>query len=211
MDKRTKINRDIVRILYFMAGMFLVGFGFRAQEVYAQYQEKQKEIEAERNLLGNPDFISPLPSIRFLEAEKQPEMKFYTIEEIEAMPISTPSAQVNAHSQVVEYTQLVLKYLPKYYPNVYDQSRMMPVFSCLLRNESGHFLNKGFGDGGRAGGILQFHEPTFKAYRKIMIAKGFVSHVGDRMNPEDAIETMIWAFSDGRGNAWGPYARKECR
>lgn len=81
---------------------------------------------------------------------------------------------------------------------------------CLLYKETGYGSNKGFGDGGKAGGILQFHEPTYIGFRKIMMAQGLVKEIGSRMNQKDAIETTMWAIANGRELNWGPVLRKEC-
>lgn len=195
IDRRKKAYRQILILVVLISGI-LIGAVMNKAQAYAN--EKQKEIESQW-IFGNPDFLSPEGNISIEIKENNGWIPAPKLTEQE------PTNPVEA------YTKLVLKYLPKYYPDVKDQSRIMPVFSCLLRNESGHYINKGFGDGGKAGGIVQFHESTYIGYRKIMMENGHVDHMGDRMDPEDAIETMIWAFSDGRGEAWGPFLRGECK
>lgn len=105
----------------------------------------------------------------------------------------------------------VEKTVDRFAKNESQKSYLLYLSHCLLFRESKHWENQNFGDGGLAGGPLQFHEATYQAYRKEMIKKGLVDHVGSRLNLEDSIETMIWAVMDGRGTAWGPIKRGECK
>jgi len=189
--KTMEVWKDqIYMILCLILGMLITGILLTTAE---RIKENRERIEAQY-IFGKPGIKSP----------------------INIPLISTPSAKSKINitkegkNPVVEYTKIALKYLPKYYPRVIEQSQIMPVFSCLLRNETGHGMDKSCGDGGRACGVVQFWKDTYVSYRRIMIGRGLVKHIGSRMNPEDAIETMIWAFSDGRGRAWGPFLRGEC-
>lgn len=104
----------------------------------------------------------------------------------------------------------VHKYIEKYFVDHHRRSEMKMIMHCLLHRESAHQeldANGGHGDGGRAGGILQFHQPTWNGYRKIMIDRGHITETGSRYNAEQGIETTIWAISDGRAKAWGPIYR----
>lgn len=99
----------------------------------------------------------------------------------------------------------------EFYKSPGDRSHMRSVMHCLLYKETKHNYSKGHGDGGKAGGPLQFHQPTWDGYRKIMIKEGYATEVGSRYDLKEAIRTTVWAFQDGRGKAWGPYLRKECQ
>lgn len=105
--------------------------------------------------------------------------------------------------------QMVEKHSTKYSDRL-GKSHTKALLHCLLNKESHYGEDKGMGDGGLAGGILQFHESTYIGYRKIMIKSGLVKSIGDRFDYENAIETTAWAINDGRGNAWGPILRGEC-
>lgn len=88
-------------------------------------------------------------------------------------------------------------------------NRCKAMMHFLAYREAGYGSNKSCGDGGLACGIMQFHEATYKSYRKIMIKLGHVSHEGSRWNEYDAIETTAWSISTGREKAWGPILRGE--
>lgn len=103
------------------------------------------------------------------------------------------------------------KYTDKYFESNSQRSEVRMIMQCLLHRESGHQPhdeNGPHGDGGKAGGILQYHAPTWIAYRKIMMDEGLISEISSRYNPEQAIETTVWAISTGRAYAWGPVLRK---
>jgi hypothetical protein len=102
------------------------------------------------------------------------------------------------------------KYTDKYFETNTRRSEVRMLMHCLLHRESGHQAhdeNGPHGDSGKAGGILQFHQPTWEGYRKKMMNAGLVEEIGSRYNPEQAIETTVWAISTGRAYAWGPVAR----
>lgn len=103
------------------------------------------------------------------------------------------------------------KYVRKYFKTDYEISKMKQIAHCLLLCESKHGTDDGMGDNGRAGGILQFHEPTYIANRQRMMKLELVDHLGNRFDDEDAIETAVWMWSQGQLNQWGPYSRGECR
>ena len=86
-------------------------------------------------------------------------------------------------------------------------SEVRMIMHCLLHRESGHAGSNRCGDSGLACGPLQFHNPTWKAYRKIMIDRGEATEIGDRHDLRMAIWTTVWAISDGRATAWGPISR----
>lgn len=91
-----------------------------------------------------------------------------------------------------------------------NEQKLKDILHCLYIRETNYWTNKGFGDNGRAGGPLQFHEPTYVSYRRLMAKDGLVTDVGSRMDLYDATETTAWALVSGRGRAWGPILRKEC-
>jgi hypothetical protein len=81
----------------------------------------------------------------------------------------------------------------------------------LLLREQNYGGSNNCGDSGKACGPLQFHEPTYIGYRKIMIQRRLIDIVGSRFNMDNAIETAAWAINDGREGAWGPIARGEIK
>lgn len=106
---------------------------------------------------------------------------------------------------------LVAKYAQRYGSTPSEVNHIKVLLHCLLFRETGYGSNKGHGDNGKAGGPLQFHQPTWDSYRKIMQQRGLVTEIGSRYDMAQAIETTAWAISDGRAKAWGPVLRGECR
>lgn len=93
----------------------------------------------------------------------------------------------------------------------YKQSEALMIMHCLLHMESGHTPlqeDDTHGDGGRAGGSLQFHQGTWDGFRKIMVDQGLAEEIGSRYDMKEAIRTTVWAIADGRANNWGPILRK---
>jgi len=88
-----------------------------------------------------------------------------------------------------------------------QRSEVRMIMHCLLNRESKHNYSKGKGDGGKAEGILQYHEGTWIGYRKIMIEKGLATEIGSQYDNKEAIRTTVWAISDKRATAWGPILR----
>jgi len=111
----------------------------------------------------------------------------------------------------VDYSDLVEKYAQKYAKDEYQRYKLIYQLHCLLWHESNHYLNKGYGDDGKAGGPLQYWQGTWVSFRKQMIKLGLITEIGDRENPEQAIETTAFALSRGYGDNWGPIKRGECR
>lgn len=101
------------------------------------------------------------------------------------------------------------KYVDKYFEG-YKRSEMRMIMHCLLHRESGHQAHDAtgpHGDGGRAGGSLQYHQPTWERMRKQMIKEGLAEEIGSRYDMEAAIETTVWAIKAGRAKEWGPILR----
>lgn len=93
----------------------------------------------------------------------------------------------------------------------YQRSEAEMIMHCLLHWESGHTPlqeDDTHGDGGRAGGSLQFHQGTWDGFRKIMIKQGHAKEIGSRYDMQEAIRTTVWAISDGRAKNWGPILRE---
>jgi hypothetical protein len=110
-----------------------------------------------------------------------------------------------------DYSFLVETYAQKYAKTKQQKLYLTYQLHCLLRKESFYYENKGHGDGGLAGGVLQYHQATWNAFRNEMIRKGLVKEVGSRYDVEQAIETTAYALANGKENHWGPVARGECR
>ncbi len=119
-----------------------------------------------------------------------------------AEPTPTPTLTID---------QLVDKYATTYTQNESQKSWMKAIVHFLLYKESKHGADKQQGDGGLAGGPLQFHETTYVGFRRIMIDRGLTTYIGSRFDLNDAIETAIWAIADGRENNWGPIVRGEIK
>lgn len=103
--------------------------------------------------------------------------------------------------------ELVGFYVDEYFNNASQRSEMRMIMHCLLHRESRHDSDKTHGDGGRAGGPLQFHSPTWEGYRRKMIDEGLVIEIGSRYDLEQAIHTTVWAIKNHRSLAWGPILR----
>lgn len=103
----------------------------------------------------------------------------------------------------------VNKYVDKYM--THDKEYTKYKLRCLYWKESRNGTSDAHGDNGMAGGPLQFWQETYNNYRKIMIKRGLVTEIGSRYDLENAIETTVWAISDGRELAWGPILRGECK
>lgn len=91
-----------------------------------------------------------------------------------------------------------------------NYSKLKNILHCLLNYETKHNYGRGMGDGGLAGGILQFHESTWNRMRKQMIKAGLITDISSRFDDKDAIYTMAWALVQGRGKEWGPILRNDC-
>jgi len=183
----------------------LIGAGINEQK---HRHEIFQDYLLENQIFGSPEMLSPEGNIPLSLTRRLPWVQGWVRE---ALAASESAVVVVRDNPISLHTNLVLKHLPKYYPKLSDQSRMMPVFSCLLRNEASHGMNKSCGDAGKACGPVQFHAPTYTSYRARMMKLGLVDHMGDRLDAEDAIETMIYMFSIGQGRQWGPYSRGECK
>lgn len=118
---------------------------------------------------------------------------------------NTTKVEVDQRDQ--NYDSWVGYYTDKYFTNPTQRSEVRMIMHCLLHRESKHDTDKGHGDGGRAGGPLQYHQLTWNGYRKMMMDKGLVDEIGSRYDQEQAIETTVWAISTGRAKAWGPILR----
>ena len=133
-------------------------------------------------------------------------------------PIVTPLADNTVYaieSQTIEYVEVpqenidtwVGKYVDQYFPKPVQGSEMRMIIQCLLNRESKHDVDKGHGDGGLAGGPLQFHQATWDRMRKQMIESGEATETGSRYDQEQAIKTTVWAIKNGRALEWGPILR----
>lgn len=122
-----------------------------------------------------------------------------------------PELAIATPTPTPKIDDLVDTYSKKYGKTRYQANAIKVKLHFLLLKEQNYGGSNNCGDSGKACGPLQFHEPTYKAYRKIMIKNGFVTELGSRLDMEDAIETTAWAISDGRETAWGPIARGEIK
>jgi len=125
------------------------------------------------------------------------------VQEVEAQEVIPTPAPVSTES----IDELVGKYVDEFFTTRSQRSEVRMIMHCLLNRESKHSEDTGRGDGGKAIGILQFHQPTWNGYRKIMIDRGFAIEIGSPLNVDQAIRTTVWAIKDGRAYAWGPILR----
>lgn len=102
----------------------------------------------------------------------------------------------------------VAEYTDHYFTDGPRRSEVRMIMHCLLNREAGHGQGKGFGDGGLAGGPLQYHQSTWDGFRQIMLQRGLISEIGSRLDLKQAIHTTIWAIADGRAMNWGPILRR---
>lgn len=121
------------------------------------------------------------------------------------------NTEVVAPTPTPKVDDIVDTYAKKYGTTIYRQNRTKAMLHFLLLREQNYGGSTNCGDGGKACGPLQFHEPTYISYRKIMINRGLVTELGSRLDMENAIETAAWAINDGRESAWGPIARGEIK
>jgi hypothetical protein len=93
----------------------------------------------------------------------------------------------------------------EFLPNHKSESLM--IMHCLAHRESGHGASNAHGDGGLAGGPLQFHQETWQRMRGQMIKQGVADEIGSRYDLKEAVRTTAWAIREGRGLEWGPILR----
>jgi len=93
----------------------------------------------------------------------------------------------------------------EFLPNHKSESLM--IMHCLAHRESGHGASNAHGDGGLAGGAMQFHEETWNRMRKQMIKQGYATEIGSRYDLKESIRTTAWAIKEGRALEWGPILR----
>jgi len=87
------------------------------------------------------------------------------------------------------------------------KSESLMIMHCLAHRESGHGVSNSHGDGGLAGGPMQFHEATWQRMRKQMIKQGYAIDIGSRYDLKESIRTTAWAIKEGRALEWGPILR----
>lgn len=135
-------------------------------------------------------------------------------QEVRPAPTMTPEPTKPPEPDDIQKTdKWVGQYVDKYFTSHYGRSRIRATMQCLLAKESQHTFmtaDDHHGDNGMAGGILQYWPATWTGFRKIMIERGLITEIGSRYNPEQAIETTVWALSDGRERNWGPINVGDC-
>lgn len=126
---------------------------------------------------------------------------------VETQKVIVKEVKVKVTDTAQPYDVWVGESVDKYFKGG-QASEMRMVMHCLLSRESTHGLNKGLGDGGAAGGPLQFHQGTWNTVRASMIKAGVATEIGDRFDMQQAIEATAYAISIGRGLEWGPLLRE---
>lgn len=79
--------------------------------------------------------------------------------------------------------------------------------TCIIRYES-RFDTFAKGDSGKAWGLAQFWENTFRAFRRLM---GLDENPMLRQDKAEAIKTLAWAISEGRDANWSVVTKGLCR
>jgi hypothetical protein len=95
----------------------------------------------------------------------------------------------------------------EFFPDPSRQSEVRMILHCLLNRETKHDVSKGHGDGGLAGGSLQYHEATWQGYRTRMMKAGVATEISTRYDLKEAIRITVWAIKNKRATAWGPILR----
>jgi len=153
-------------------------------------------------LIGRRIYVSiptPIvsPAVHIVEAREEPR--------------PAPRVSESPKKEEVSYSELIEKYARKFSKNKTEEYRLTYLLHCLLKHESYYYLNQNCGDNGKACGPLQFHQETWNRFREQMLKEGLITEIGNRENPEQAIETTAWALTHGKENEWGPIRRRECR
>lgn len=139
--------------------------------------------------------LSLLSMVRKSEAKASPEVQTIT----EYVTVEKTVKEENESTMIHD---AVMEFLPK------RKSEALMIMHCLAHRENGHNGNpSAHGDGGKAGGPFQFHQPTWEGYRKEMIKAGVATEIGSRYDFKESSRTTAWAIANGRAKAWGPLAR----
>lgn len=94
-----------------------------------------------------------------------------------------------------------VKDLITFYADAYDVDETTALSVARCESE---FKSTAIGDGGRAYGVFQFHEQTFREF-----AKQFGNETLEYKNPEHSIQLAMWALANGKGNHWTCYRKLE--
>jgi hypothetical protein len=119
------------------------------------------------------------------------------------MATSTPqSAEEKIDSVIVDETctsKDCVKKMIRYYADMYgvDRDVALKVASC-----ESNFRYNVVGDGGKAYGVFQFHEPTFREF-----AESFGNERLEYRNMAHGVELAMWALANGKGAHWTCYRK----
>jgi len=94
--------------------------------------------------------------------------------------------------------------LSAYYSRIYKVDEKYA--RCIIFKESS-YNPAAVGDGGKAVGLVQFHLPTWKRFRKMMGKP----QTDTRFVAEDALDTFFWALSKGYDRHWSPVIKGVCK
>ena len=110
---------------------------------------------------------------------------------------TTPIDPIVQQVQVQCLTKGCVTDLIEYYANLYgvDKDTALQVAKC-----ESEFKTNAVGDSGKAYGVFQFHEPTFREF-----AKKFGDNTLEYKNTSHSIELAMWALSQGKGSNWSCY------
>lgn len=89
--------------------------------------------------------------------------------------------------------------LISFYADAYDVDEDTALSVARCESE---FKTTAVGDSGRAYGVYQFHEPTFREF-----AKKFGNEGLEYKSTEDSIQLAMWALANGKGNHWTCYRK----
>lgn len=145
--------------------------------------------------------VLAVPRVNSKTASQSPSLVVEAKESIEQPRVETERQRIDR--LILESSQL--------YFSKENEKQAELTLHCLIDKESKYNTNKGHGDGGLAGGPMQFHEDTYQRMRKHMMKNGYVNWKGTRYNLQDSIMTTAYALSEGWGTEWGPILRGECK
>ena len=137
-------------------------------------------------LAFNPVFISPLAEYETIKVKEMVEVE-----------------KENADTWIDRYAHL--------YTDTDAKAEYIKYqLHCLYWKESRNGLSDDQGDGGKAGGNFQWHQPTWVSVRDQMMDKRLVTEIGNRFDPKQAVQTTAYVLANDRGGLFGPILRGEC-
>lgn len=143
------------------------------------------------------EIISPLPDEKvwcIKESELQ-ELINQSIDEV--LDATAPLEPASTPLIEMEVGSIIRNKISKYSLAYGVDEKLL---DCVVFRESSYNF-EAIGDNGKAHGLGQFHLQTWQWFREMMGKPT----TDTRFNPDDALDTMAWAFSEGYQNHWTCY------